>query len=371
MSLNLINNYWIHFVVWSVFIIYETVVVGLIFGIFGHPITYICHYVLIILMFYLSSNVILPWCLQNKTQAIWRIPLSYLICITAFILSNYLLDKYLIAINVITHVQKISLNQEFILRVLYRCIYILGFSTAYYFLINFLRTRRIAAESEKQRLLEIIKNERSAVALAAAENSFLKAQINPHFLFNTLSYIHLHISKYSREAADSLILLTDIMRYAMASHEGDDFIIVTEEMNQVEKLLNLHQMRKNQLLNIDIYVDENSLNLRFIPLILLTLAENMIKHGDLFNVANTALFKLTVDENNILQIFCSNVVGNFKYVESNNHGLQNANNRLKYAYGDEISIRHWMKENIFTIQISVDLKVLNNAYVSQRYEKIQ
>lgn len=355
------RNYWIHFLVWSIFIIYETIVVGLIFGVFGHPVTYISHYILVLCMFYFSANCILPWSLQKKTQAIWRIPLSYFLCISGYILSNFAIDSFLVANAFITHVQKISFDEEFILRVLYRCIYILGFSTAYYFLINFLRTRRIATESEKQRLLEIIKNERTAAALAAAENSFLKAQIKPHFFFNTLSYIHHQVSKHSSEAADSLVLLSEMMRYAMNSHDEKNFISILEEMNQVEKLLNLHQMRKNQLVNIDIFIDEAASHLQFIPLVLLTLAENMIKHGDLMDAQNSALFKITVDQNQMLQIISSNTIGKFVFYESNNSGLNNVINRLKYAYGDDIDIKYWMQDEVFTIKISVDIKVLNNA----------
>lgn len=347
---DLFKKYWIHILVWALFIIYEAIVVGLIFGVFGHPVTYIVHYILIIILFYALSRWMLPLCMKGGAKAIWAIPLGVSMLIIADIISNYALDCWLVKHNFITHVEKIDFDREFILRVLYRCIYILGFSTAYYFLYSYLKVREAAAAAEKKHFLEIIKNERTTAALESAENAFLRAQINPHFLFNTLSYIHHHIGKQSPEAADAIIQLSDIMRYALNVNYKEGLIPIGAEFEHVEKLFNLHQMRRPTMMNLQLNIAEQTLQIKFIPLVLLTLAENMIKYADFGQPEDPATLSVSFEQGK-LHIYSKNLIHPYPKVESTGKGLQNITSRLQYNFGEKVSCLHQINNNSFEVDI--------------------
>lgn len=347
------RKYWVHLLVWVLFITYEAVVAGLISGIFNHPITYACHYILIMILFYTSSEFLLPRCVRGNVNAVWTIPLFYSLLIICYILSNYFLESWLIDQDFITHFNTVKLNKEFILRMLHRSIYILGFSTAYYFLVSYLRVSRSTAELEQQRLLEIIKNERTTAALESAENSFLRAQINPHFLFNTLGYIHHHISKHSSEAADAIIQLSDVMRYAINIDHRQNQVPLITEMTQVVKLFNLYQMRCGELMHINIHIEKKAEQILFLPMVLLTLAENMLKHGDFSHRETPAIFSVSTS-NASLRIMTRNLVNNTPMIESSGKGISSIVTRLKYAYGEEATLASNLENGCFELEINLN-----------------
>lgn len=213
---------------------------------------------------------------------------------------------------------------------------------------------RNAVRIEKERLLDIIKNERIQAAVEAAENAFLRAQINPHFLFNTLSYIHHHVNRHSTEAADAIIQLSEIMRYALNVSHEEGFVRIGTEMDQVEKLLNLHQMRRPTMMHVHIDVDEQAKDVMFIPLVLLTLAENMIKYAD-FNLPDHPATLLVACDEKRLTIRSTNLINPNPMAESNGKGLQNILSRLQHSYIEKLAYQHHIRENTFEIEIYLDL----------------
>jgi two-component system LytT family sensor kinase len=176
------QKYKLHLLIWAIYIFYETVVVGLAFGVFGHPVTYIAHYAAILLFFYLHGNYLLPLALNEKHNPFWCIPLIIIAEVVCFVYLSYLLDKALIFSTIISAKEPLSLNYQYWLKISYRGLYFLGFATGYYYLITALKERRRSNNLEQQRLIDIIERQKTEQELAKAQNAFLKAQINPHFL---------------------------------------------------------------------------------------------------------------------------------------------------------------------------------------------
>ena len=186
------RRYRLHVLLWLLFISYESIVIGLITGVFGNPITYVTHYTLILFLFYIHSGLSLPWALKSNQSLFWRLPLIILFEIIAFDLTSFFLDKLLNIVHVLNS-KDFSLTYQYTLSSLYRGIYFMGFSTGYYFIVRFNREKRLTNKLEKRRLNDIIIQQKSAQELTKAQNAFLKAQINPHLLFNTLDYIYHNI----------------------------------------------------------------------------------------------------------------------------------------------------------------------------------
>ena len=353
-----VKKHGLHFVLWLLFILYETILIGLVSGIFGNPITYILHYSLIISLFYIHSDLILPRVFIIKRIAYWTLPLALVLEIAIFVSLSFILDQFLIAIHVLQSAVPLKLNYLYSLKAVYRCIYFLAFSSGYYFLVTYFKEKRKTNKLEKQRLEDIINRQKSEQELTKAKNAFLKAQIQPHFLFNTLDFIYHKIEEVSPVAAEAIIILSEMMRYAIDSDKMGDFICLEYEIVQVENLLFLNKIRKNDLINFQLIIEEEMRQINFIPLVLLTLVENIFKHGDLSRNEHEAIVRIYSDVTTFF-IETDNIITQRKTRESSHIGLQNIRKRLINAYGKEVMFDFLTdQENHFKVAIAIPLKYL-------------
>ena len=112
---------------------------------------------------------------------------------------------------------------------------------------------------------------------AEAELRALRAQINPHFLFNALTTIGYLIQTSPNRALDTLMRLTALLRGVLRS-EGE-YTTLGRELEIIESYLDIERERFEQRLRTSIHVDPELLNIRLPPLILQPLVENAVKHG--------------------------------------------------------------------------------------------
>jgi two-component system LytT family sensor kinase len=247
-------------------------------------------------------------------------------------------------------------DYQFILKNIYRGVYFIGFSTGYYFLKNHIKSNKEKEQLKQQHLNNIIKQQRTEQELSKAENAFLRAQINPHFLFNTLDFIYHNINIEANKAGEAIIILSKMMRYAVDSDKVEAFILFDEEIEQVENLLYLYQLRKSSELKIELNYTPQIRNIQLIPFVLLTLVENMIKHGELGLADHIALINIYI----INETFCietDNLINSKPYAARSSTGLKNISTRLIYAYGDQLNfLAHADDRNHFIVKLSIPLK---------------
>jgi sensor histidine kinase YesM len=112
----------------------------------------------------------------------------------------------------------------------------------------------------------------------SAELELLKNQLNPHFLFNALNSIKALVLIDQEKARDAIIKLSELLRFTL-NYEKAPFISLNEEINEVVKYLELEQIRFGKRLAVHISLEEETLELKVPPAMILTLAENAIKHG--------------------------------------------------------------------------------------------
>lgn len=350
-----VKNYQIDILIWSVFIAYETVVIGIITGYFGNLLTYVFHYSINIGIFYLNALYLLPLALKNRNFTTIKLIAIIFLQVILYTVISYLTDKILIEINVIHHVD-LRLNRQFVLRSLYRGLYFLGFSIGYYYLINYLQERKTIESLEREKLADLLSKNEIKQELAKARNLFLKAQINPHFLFNTLDFIYHGILTNQDNAAEAVIMLSKMMRFAIESDQQGEYILMYDELVQVGNLIDLYQLRNAQKLNIDFHYSHEASELYIIPLLLLTLVENIFKHGDI-SVDIPAMVSVDII-NNILIIRTSNVIKNTSNAIKGYTGLSNLNKRLEFAYGEDQSFQYYAADNRFESVTKISVEIL-------------
>ena len=106
----------------------------------------------------------------------------------------------------------------------------------------------------------------------------LKAQLNPHFLFNTLNSINAMVPKDVGQTRDMIAGLSDMLRYSIGSFEKER-VALSEEVEFVRQYLELEKHRYGDRLRYSIAVDENMSNVEIPPMIIQPIVENAVKHG--------------------------------------------------------------------------------------------
>jgi len=353
-----IIKYRIHIIIWGAYIAYETILLWVLFGAGGRLSLYVVHYSLLLLLFYSQAKYFLPWAVKFPKRSYWGVPLILTVEMIVFVLLSFAGDEMLFYFHLIPPSKTYGFNPDFYLKTIYRGVQIMFFSTGYYFVLRYNAEKRRAEELERIRLNNIIQQQKSEQELIKAQNAYLKAQINPHFLFNTLDFIYHNIVKLSPSIGEAVVTLADMMRYAIDSDRMGDFIPLNSEIEQVENFLYLNRIRKKDGLHVKFTYVDNVLDIKFIPLVLLTLTENIFKHGDLSQAETSALINVYIKEQ-MFYIETDNLIDKKNKPESSHTGLANIHKRLEYAYDSGAAFTyHEDNRGHFVTSIAIPLALL-------------
>lgn len=352
-----ISDHKIHLISWSVFIFWESIIIGLIYGVFGKFFNYAIHYSINILLFYIHTWLI-EKALVVKRSIIWRTPLFFIAEVIGYIILVFYVDNLLAShTNLLSG--ELETNKKRILMLFWRSLYFIFFSTGYFFLKRYTEERNVREEAE--RLSSEISLEKQEIenALINAKNSFLKAQINPHLLFNTFEFLHNRMKTIAPEESKLMVYLSEIVRFAATTkfHEGS--VKLGDEIMQCENLIKIYCITQQKVF-IKISYSENVYELRFIPLVVITLLENILKHGDIFDSTKYSGIDLYID-GEIFKIESFNFFLSNKNNNGFGSGLKNIRSRLFYAYGDPASMTISEHQNIYRVELSIPLKLLSTG----------
>jgi sensor histidine kinase YesM len=174
------------------------------------------------------------------------------------------------------------------------------------------------------------------------EYAFLRSQINPHFLLNTLNFFYARsMAAKDEDLTNGIMTLANIMRYSLQTNakEGDDMVLIRDEMRHLDNVIAINEMRfsKKVIVAYDLKGDTDGLVMP--PLILLTLVENCVKHGELFDPQHPLKISLEMDEEEDRLIFSTfNKTKTGPKEEGHAIGIANTQQRLHSAYGEDYSL---------------------------------
>jgi sensor histidine kinase YesM len=189
-----------------------------------------------------------------------------------------------------------------------------------------------------------------------AELSFLKAQINPHFLFNTLNNLYALILEKSDKSGECVLKLADILKYIL--DEGkEDKVSLKKELLLLENYIELEKLRKPDA-DVSFISECTSNNYQITPLLLLPFVENAFKHG-LNTVSKNGFIHLTIKaKDQLLTLSIENnipPVANIIAVESHGIGIENAKKRLSLLYSNRHELLIERKSNSFLVNLQLQL----------------
>lgn len=186
----------------------------------------------------------------------------------------------------------------------------------------------------------------------AAELAFLKSQINPHFLFNTLNDIYALTYRKSSQAPDTVLKLSELLRYMLKESDGT-FVALPKEIEYLKNVIDLLQIGQKGGAFINFDIEGVSNDKQIAPLILINFVENAFKHGVIDNPHFPIEIKL--DLSNIYLMF---MVKNLKNKDQKDHtggiGLTNVKRRLALIYPNKHTLNIEEKDNSFMVLLKIE-----------------
>jgi hypothetical protein len=189
-----------------------------------------------------------------------------------------------------------------------------------------------------------------------AELSFLKAQIKPHFLFNTLNSIYSLAIQKSNEVPHAIALFSVMLRY-ITNEAHKNFIPINKELGYISSYVGLQKLRFENTVNVEFFVEGSTDEREIAPLLLSTFVENAFKYG--VNPEKKSIIKISVfvSETEIcLTVFNNKVLDQKTQITEGGLGLENVKKRLDLLYTNLYELNINDEKESYSILLKIKLK---------------
>jgi LytS/YehU family sensor histidine kinase len=289
---------------------------------------------------YLNISVLFPFFIHKKRFISYFLLAAFLCLILSFL--NSLIFNKIIDI--------IFPNYYFIS--IYSVIDLLKFHAIYVVVTLLLKftTEWFSQEDAKFKLSKIEK-EKVEIELKA-----LRAQVNPHFLFNSLNVLYSLALKNAVETPETIIKLSDILRYVIYDSNKEK-VSINSEVELINNYLSLQEYRIDKSSNISFTPDIQS-NIEIAPMLFLPLVENSFKHGIKGDVSNTFVNIRLKTTDKIAHFEIENNKGSSENPDQNKDGgigLTNIKKRLSLLYPEKHELLINENEQKFMVSLRINL----------------
>lgn len=300
---------------------------------FSYILTVFIHFLLFLLMIRGNSSLLIPYFLARKRFGLYIAGLATLVFVYSVLAGHY---------NGFLH---------------YRVFHDLPIDTAAGFWDNLVYslcccviasmlyiTQRWSEQQEQ------MKN--SQINQLQTELKYLRAQINPHFLFNGLNTVYGYIDMGNREARDMMVQFSDLLRYNL--YEADvDLIELEKEIKYLKNYVAVQRARSNDNVEVSLNVSCQDGSVKIAPLIFMAFVENAFKYvsrGD--DTANKVTIALNEQDSRI-EFMCENTCEEESGAEPGGIGLNNAARRLALLYKDRYQFDIKKENNTYRVELTL------------------
>jgi len=213
---------------------------------------------------------------------------------------------------------------------------------AYRLLLLWFQQEKVRKELENQKL--------------KAELSFLKLQVNPHFLFNALNNIYsLSVMEKSTKTGQSIMKLSELMRYVLYEKEdAQNRVSLEKEIRHINSYIDLEKLRHPGDVYINFSIEGEINGKRIVPLLLFPLIENACKHGILTDAQKPIDINLKVTDHQ-LNFSIENTINSYQKDEVGGIGLPNVHKRLDLLYGKKYTLDVSKAADRFIVNLQLPL----------------
>ena len=334
-----------HILVWTGVILFFVVIVhnNTPMTIHAIVVNFVLFGLINITLFYLNYLVFIPRFLNRKRYGVYIA--TILITIIAYGLAKYSL-ALIFKEDVLMHAKGMKEAKKELIgfwsyfsSTLFTSIIFVFLSVLLKFSVDWFLNERIQRDLENQRL--------------TAELAFLKSQINPHFLFNSLNSIYSLAYQRSENTPGAILKLSEIMRY-MLYECNDNKVDLSKELQYLQNYIDLQKIRFGHNAYIDFKIDGKVTDQKIVPLLLIAFIENAFKHG----IANDSLTPISmfinINQQN-LQFYIQNKKNNNNRDPIGGIGLHNVKRRLDLLYPGKYNLDIHDEIDTYTCELSLVL----------------
>lgn len=299
-------------------------------------------------LLYINNLLLLPRLMKGK-RIFFYIPLAAILIVIFSAVSTLVLKRALqlhpgLDIEKIIWIplsSSVELNYQLLvaIHIVFLSLLIFVFTLCWY-LLEYQKKQKELAEAQR-RQMEI-------------ELAFLKNQLNPHFLFNTLNNLYGLAIKKSDDTADAILKLSVIMRYVLyESNKGT--VSFEKEKNIMEAYIELERLRLDTAGHMDFIIQADK-DYQVPPLLWMPVLENIFKHGARFITEELQLEFRCLVMNGVMHISARNKYNELAAKEAaGGIGLANLEKRLSLLYPGKYRVESAKENGIYTLQITIQL----------------
>ncbi len=328
----------LHIIVWTAILLFfmyiagdgkithKTIVIFLFFGLIN------------ISVFYINYLLILPTFLDSKKYLWGGIAIVFLIFISAFVkcaLAYYFYDLVLVR----GPQKKVMGFWEYYSSAAIFSAFFVFLSAGLKFMADWFLNEKIKTKLQNEKLI--------------AELAFLKSQINPHFLFNSLNNIYSLAYQKSVKTPEAILKLSEIMRY-MLYESNDNKVAISEEVRYLQNYIELQKLRFKDQTYIEFGIKGNIEGQTITPLVLISFVENAFKHGLATDEKNPITINLNVESDKLF-FQVTNIKSSQNKDETGGIGLQNVKRRLDLIYKEQYRLHIDDSKAIYNCELYLNL----------------
>jgi hypothetical protein len=189
----------------------------------------------------------------------------------------------------------------------------------------------------------------------SAELSYLKAQINPHFLFNTLNSIYSLAIQRSDETATAVVKLSDMMRY-VTTEAHNNLVSLEKELSYISNYVELQKIRLGKTTEVKYSIEGSATNKTITPLLLIPFVENAFKYGVNPEEDSYIVITISITATELkLYVMNKKVSIDFSKEVKSGHGIQSAKHRLQFGYPGKHELIINDKDDEYSVSLRITL----------------
>jgi two-component system LytT family sensor kinase len=185
------------------------------------------------------------------------------------------------------------------------------------------------------------------------ELQFLKSQLNPHFLFNSLNNIYSLAYQKSDKTADAILKLSEIMRY-MIYESNDSWVALSKEIEYVQSYIELQKLRFKDGASVVMTLNGEIDDQQILPLVLISFVENAFKHGVANDPSDPIRINIIANQK-ILHFSITNKKNNANKDHVGGVGLNNVERRLQLLYPERYKLNIVNSATHYTSELMLDI----------------
>jgi LytS/YehU family sensor histidine kinase len=305
---------------------------------------------------YFVTDFLIPKFLLTKRYKIFVLYSCYTIIVSAYlIIVSFTLSFVYIADLQMTNMSPLSKDAFFVII----GVFLVVISSSVVRLLKYNYATLSSHQALKEKMLE------TELKSKIQELQFLKNQINPHFLFNTLNTLYGLALKKSEQTPETIIQLSNLLDYILY-HSDNQLVPLQKEISHIHDYIALEKTRFRDKLSIAIEVEGDTDLLMIPPMIIIPFVENCFKHGQVIAGKLQIQIQLKVEASKFtLEIQNSKKSSTHK--SEKGIGIKNTERRLQLLYGDTYNLHIADQRNAYKVSLQIDTDKISRPTNEQNH----